>query len=110
MTEAFPSTRSWRESIQASHAVSVAGMQLRFRAEGGQLRLRLFLRLRNTHLAWRSANQPLTPEPNPRLVFERLFGVGSARRAHQQSQTPPQQEQHSILDFVMDDADAIQKK
>src|SRR3954454_12510067 len=29
------------------------------------------------NLAWRSANQPLTPEPNPRLVFERLFGVGS---------------------------------
>src|SRR5213075_1723772 len=29
------------------------------------------------NLAWRSSTQPLAPEPNPRLVFERLFGVGS---------------------------------
>lgn len=61
------------------------------------------------NLAWRSANQPLTPEPNPRLVFERLFGTGSrAERINNLKRR--QQEQHSILDFVMDDADAIQKK
>ena len=61
------------------------------------------------NLAWRSANQPLTPEPNPRLVFERLFGVG-ARDERINNLKRRQQEQHSILDFVMDDADAIQKK
>ena len=61
------------------------------------------------NLAWRSANQPLTPEPNPRLVFERLFGVGS-RDERINNLKRRQQEQHSILDFVMDDADAIQKK
>ena len=61
------------------------------------------------NLAWRSANQPLTPEPNPRLVFERLFGSGS-REERINNLKRRQQEQHSILDFVMDDADAIQKK
>jgi hypothetical protein len=61
------------------------------------------------NLAWRSANQPLTPEPNPRLVFERLFGTGS-RDERVNNLKRRQQEQHSILDFVMDDADAIQKK
>jgi hypothetical protein len=29
------------------------------------------------NLAWRTPNQPLTPEHSPRLVFERLFGAGS---------------------------------
>ncbi len=61
------------------------------------------------NLAWRSANQPLSPEPNPRLVFERLFGTGS-REERMSNLKRRQEEQHSILDFVMDDADAIQKK
>jgi hypothetical protein len=61
------------------------------------------------NLAWRSANQPLTPEPNPRLVFERLFGVGSGEERINNLKRR-QAEEHSILDFVMDDADAIQKK
>ena len=29
------------------------------------------------NLAWRSPTIPVPPEPNPRLLFERLFGVGA---------------------------------
>jgi hypothetical protein len=60
------------------------------------------------NMAWRSPIQPLSPEPNPRLVFERLFGAGppSQRTANLKRR---QQEQHSILDFVMDDANAIEQ-
>src|SRR6185369_5432414 len=29
------------------------------------------------NLAWRSPNTPVAPEPNPRLLFERLFGAGA---------------------------------
>src|SRR5262245_22919855 len=29
------------------------------------------------NLAWRSENAPVAPEPNPRLLFERLFGAGA---------------------------------
>jgi hypothetical protein len=61
------------------------------------------------NLAWRSPNQPVTPETNPRLAFERLFGAGSpSERAANLKRR--QLEQQSILDFVMDDADTIQKQ
>lgn len=61
------------------------------------------------NLAWRSATQPLAPEPNPRLVFERLFGAGSpGERA--QNLKRRQAEQHSILDFVLQDANVVQRK
>jgi hypothetical protein len=55
------------------------------------------------NLAWRSAMQPLSPEHNPRFVFERLFGAGgpNERVANLKRR---QQEQHSILDYVMQDA------
>jgi hypothetical protein len=55
------------------------------------------------NLAWRSAVQPLSPEHNPRFVFERLFGAGTPgeRVANLKRR---QQEQHSILDYVMQDA------
>jgi hypothetical protein len=60
------------------------------------------------NLSWHSANQPLSPEPNPRLVFERLFGTGPRdERIHNLKRR--QEEQRSILDFVMADAGGIQK-
>ncbi len=61
------------------------------------------------NLAWRSPTQPLSPEPNPRLVFERLFGAGppNERAANLKRR---QEEQQSILDFVMEDANAVERK
>lgn len=55
------------------------------------------------NIAWRSEQQPVSPESNPRLVFERLFGAGTgaertaslAARSHRQ---------RSILDFVAAEA------
>jgi hypothetical protein len=61
------------------------------------------------NMAWRSPTQPVTPEPNPRLVFERLFGVGSPGERTENLKRR-QQEQHSILDFVLEDASAVQRK
>jgi hypothetical protein len=55
------------------------------------------------NLSWRSANQPLSPEHNPRFVFERLFGAGSARERVANLKRR-QQEQNSILDYVLEDA------
>lgn len=54
------------------------------------------------NLAWRTAQQPATPESNPRLVFERLFGrgTGAERKAAWQAQ---QQARRSILDFVLEE-------
>ncbi|RYD20315.1 MAG: DUF1552 domain-containing protein [Verrucomicrobiaceae bacterium] len=61
-----------------------------------------------SNLAWRTATSPLSPESNPRLVFERLFGSGShGQRGDSLVQRRVQQ--RSILDFVMEDAKAVQK-
>ncbi|HVT82890.1 MAG TPA: DUF1552 domain-containing protein [Phycisphaerae bacterium] len=59
------------------------------------------------NLAWKSATQPMTPEVDPKLVFERLFGNASegdkAARAKRDAYNK------SILDFVMEDASSLQK-
>ena len=61
------------------------------------------------NLAWRSESTPVVPEPNPRLVFERLFGAGSPgeRKASMQRR---QQQQKSILDFVLEDAGDLERQ
>jgi len=61
------------------------------------------------NLAWRSPTTPVAPEPNPRLLFERLFGEGAPgqRREHLKMR---QQQQRSILDFVLDDAKTLQRQ
>jgi hypothetical protein len=58
------------------------------------------------NLAWQSATTPVAPEPNPRLVFERLFGAGPQGQ-RRDSLKLRQQQQRSILDFVMDDTHAL---
>lgn len=58
------------------------------------------------NMSWRSATQPVTPESNPRLVFERLFGAGSPDQRVQNLKRR-QMEEHSILDFVMEDVNTI---
>lgn len=59
------------------------------------------------NLSWRSDTTPMTPEPNPRLVFERLFGSGGVGE-RKENYLIRQQTQRSVLDFVMDDAKALQ--
>ena len=58
------------------------------------------------NLSWRSDVTPMTPESNPRHVFERLFGSGSAED-RKKNFTLRNQRQRSILDFVMEDAKAL---
>jgi hypothetical protein len=61
------------------------------------------------NISWSSATMPMAPEFNPRLVFERLFGAGPARdRAANLKRR--QQEQKSVLDFVMQDARAMENR
>ena len=57
------------------------------------------------NLSWLDENTPAPAERDPRLVFEKLFGSGSAkddaRRRHQRQ---------SVLDFVNEDARRLQKR
>ena len=60
------------------------------------------------NISWRSATTPMTPESNPRAVFERLFGAGSGKE-RRASFEQRKESQKSILDFVMRDAKSLQR-
>jgi hypothetical protein len=61
------------------------------------------------NLSWSSPTTPMPPEANPRLVFERLFGAGAPgeRKANLKRR---RQEQRSVLDLVLEDARAMQRR
>lgn len=61
------------------------------------------------NLSWRSDTTPMTPESNPRHVFERLFGSGS-KEDREKSFQLRNQRQRSILDFVMEDAKELNRQ
>lgn len=63
----------------------------------------------SSNISWSSPSTPVAKEINPRLVFERLFRNGEpveldARQAKQNRY------RKSILDFVLDDAKALQRQ
>lgn len=61
------------------------------------------------NLSWSSPTTPMTPEANPRLAFERLFGEGPPGERHA-NLLRRQQQQRSVLDFVREDARAMQRR
>jgi len=61
------------------------------------------------NLAWSSPTTPLAPESNPRRLFERLFGQG--RHGERQANLALRQEEEmSVLDFVLSDARAMHSR
>jgi hypothetical protein len=59
------------------------------------------------NISWQSATTPMTPEPNPRLVFERLFGSGPPSE-RQKSLELRRQKQQSVLDFVLSEVGRLE--
>jgi hypothetical protein len=59
------------------------------------------------NIAWSSPTTPVTPDPNPRSVFERMFGAGS-RDERSKNYALRQATQRSILDFILEDAQRLQ--
>jgi hypothetical protein len=60
------------------------------------------------NLSWRSPTSPVAPEPNPRLLFERIFGAG-ARGERKANLKKRSDRQRSLLDFVLTDARDLQR-
>ncbi len=63
----------------------------------------------SSNIAWRTPNTPVPKEINPRLVFERLFS-NSLPDETGLSQGLRKEYRKSILDFVIDDANSLQKR
>jgi len=61
------------------------------------------------NLAWSSPTTPVTPEVNPRLLFERLFGAGSPQE-RAQNLIMRQRQQRSVLDFVAEDTRSLEQQ
>lgn len=60
------------------------------------------------NISWASETLPLSPEPNPRLIFEKLFGsgTGAEREANLRARL---EKRKSVLDFVLDDVKRMNK-
>ncbi len=61
------------------------------------------------NLAWSSATTPVSPEPNPRLVFERLFGGGD-KGERKKNYSIRQETERSVLDFVLEETGDVQRR
>jgi hypothetical protein len=58
------------------------------------------------NLAWSSATMPLTPEVNPRLLFERMFGAGTPKE-RAANLLVRQAQKRSVLDFIQSDVRSL---
>ncbi|MBL9199832.1 MAG: DUF1552 domain-containing protein [Opitutaceae bacterium] len=61
------------------------------------------------NLAWSSATTPLTPEVNPRSLFERMFGAGTPRE-RAENLLIRQQQKRSVLDFIQRDMNSLTRE
>ena len=62
-----------------------------------------------THISWRTKTSPLPKAVNPRAVFDRLFGNRNKREEGQSGYNRDQRKQ-SILDFVAEEGQALQRR
>lgn len=61
------------------------------------------------NISWRSPTQPMNPEIEPKLAFDRLFGGGSEEESQEARERRAQSDQ-SVLDFVRDQAKSLEAK
>ncbi|MEW6155810.1 MAG: DUF1552 domain-containing protein, partial [Verrucomicrobiota bacterium] len=68
-----------------------------------------YTRLYGCYISWRSPTTPVAREINPRLAYERLFGVirGAKNNAANRRQT---EDQRALLDLVFDDAKRLRSQ
>src|SRR5687767_3164365 len=68
-----------------------------------------YTRLYGCYIAWRSPSTPIAREINPRLAYERLFGVIRAGKGNG-VQSIEAQDNRALLDLVLDDAHSLRRK
>ena len=63
----------------------------------------------SSNISWKTESTPVAKEINPRLVFERLFAGGPGNESDQ-ARARRDRYQKSVLDFVRDDADRLERQ
>lgn len=61
------------------------------------------------NISWKSETTPMATEHNPRMVFERMFGVGAPGQRVENLKRR-REEQRSILDYVLEDARSMKRR
>ena len=60
------------------------------------------------NISWRSETQPMNPEIEPKLAFDRLFGGGSSDESRE-ARLRRENENKSVLDFVLGQTKSLQR-
>ena len=60
------------------------------------------------NLSWKTESTPMSPEANPRAVFERLFG-DELSKEQSEGRERRLRHQKSLLDFVLEDANSLRR-
>lgn len=61
------------------------------------------------NLAWSSETTPVTPEANPRLVFEQLFGAGT-KSERKQNFAARFETKKSVFDFILEESRDVRRQ
>jgi hypothetical protein len=95
--------RIGRETRLSSLELSTDGQRTAGRCDSGYSCAYQF------NLAWKSETMPMAPEMDPRLAFERLFGLGSVTMGSGPEAARARRVRRSVLDSVMEEAKGLQK-
>jgi hypothetical protein len=68
-----------------------------------------YTRLYGCYISWRSPSTPIAKEINPRLAYQKLFGVMKARHASKADKKQVEDDK-ALLDLVLDDAHKLRNK
>lgn len=68
-----------------------------------------FTRLYGCYISWRNESMPLAKEINPRMAYEKLYGVMQAGQ-FSKSERRRQEDNQALLDLVLDDAHALRRQ
>jgi hypothetical protein len=68
-----------------------------------------YTRLYGCYISWRSPSTPIAKEINPRLAYQKLFGVIKARHASKADKKQVEDDK-ALLDLVLDDAHKLRNK
>src|SRR3954469_24770372 len=68
-----------------------------------------YTRLYGCYISWRSPSMPIAKEINPKLAYERLFGVMRAKKGSAASNKQTDDDK-ALLDLVLDDANSLRRK